>query len=160
MNGLLRIMIVMARDREYDDLLTDVRGRRVLLWTCNTCVRFCGGLGGKDAASALAERLVGDGVDVRGVESSSACCFMRNARRMAGSSGVCDLVLALCCDMGARNASESTGKEVLNPSVTRGPGNLDDAGEPRVASVVCGRPMVDESLSDVIARSGCHGGPF
>ena len=41
-------MTVMARDRGYDELLGDVRGRRVLVWTCNTCARLCN-IGGREA---------------------------------------------------------------------------------------------------------------
>ncbi len=153
-------MIIMARDRGYDELLPDLRGRRVLIWTCNTCARLCGGLGGKDAADALAERLSGDGVEVVGTVSSSACCFMSKASRMAESKGDCDLVLALCCDMGARNASVVTGMEVLNPVVTFGAGYLDSDGTPHVASVICGRTVRDEPIQDVAEQSGSHVGPF
>lgn len=153
-------MIVMARDRSYEDLLKAVSSHRVLVWTCNTCVRFCDGLGGRDAAESLARRLSEDGVDVVGVESSATCCFMRNAVKMAGSAEGCDLVLAVCCDIGARNASEATGVPVLNPVITFGPGYLDADGRPRVASVLCGSTVIDEPLSEAAARSGCLEGPF
>lgn len=46
-------MTVMARDRDYPDLLEDVRGRKVLVWTCNTCARMCN-IGGKEAGERLA----------------------------------------------------------------------------------------------------------
>lgn len=152
-------MIVMARDRSYADLLGDLAGRRVLLWTCNTCARFCG-VGGRDRAQELASRLSADGVDVAGVTSSSACCFMRKAREMAESAEDGELVLALCCDMGARNAGAATGLEVLNPMVTFGPGYLDDDGTPRLASIVCGKTVTDEPLPEAASRSGCQTGPF
>ena len=50
-------MIVMARDRGYDELLESLKGRRVLVWTCNTCARFCG-VGGREAAEDLRRRRV------------------------------------------------------------------------------------------------------
>ncbi len=153
-------MIIMARDRGYDELLPDLEGRRVLVWTCNTCARFCNGLGGREAAEALAERLSKDGIDVVGTVSSSACCFMSKALRMAESKKDSDLVLALCCDIGARNASAATGIEVLNPVVTFGAGYLDSDGTPRAASVICGRTVRDESLSELAEESGSHAGPF
>ena len=152
-------MQVMARDRDYGDLVGDLRGRSVLVWTCDTCARFCG-IGGRDRAEDIASRLSSDGIAVSGVVRSSACCFMRKAREMAASVEGYDMVLALCCDMGARNASEATGREVLNPVVTFGPGYLDDGGAPRIASVVCGRTVVDEPLSEAAARSGCQEGPL
>ncbi len=152
-------MIVMARDRGYRELLGDLSGRRVLLWTCNTCARFCG-VGGRERAFELASRLEADGVTVVGVASSSACCFMRKAREMADGADGFDTVLALCCDMGARNAGAATGVDVVNPVVTFGPGYLDDGGAPRVASVVCGRTVVDEPLEETASRAGCQTGPF
>lgn len=153
-------MIVMARDRDYGDLLGDLGGRRVLVWTCNTCARFCDGLGGREAADALASRLAEDGVDVAGVVSSGACCFMRNARRMAEGQSGYDTVLALCCDNGAADAREATGADVLNPVVTLGPGYLDDGGRPRVARVLDGRRVSDEGIDEAAGRAGCLTGPF
>jgi len=153
-------MIIMARDRGYDELLPDLEGHRVLVWTCNTCARFCNGLGGREAAEALAERLSKDGIDVVGTVSSSACCFMSKAAQMAESKKDSDLVLALCCDIGARNASVATGIGVLNPVVTFGAGYLDSDGTPRAASVICGRTVRDESLSELAEESGSHAGPF
>ena len=151
--------MVMARDRDYADLVGNLRGRSVLVWTCDTCARFCG-IGGRDRADDLAARPSSDGIAVAGVARSSTCCFMRKAREMASSAEGYDMVLALCCDMGARNASEATGRDVLNPIITFGPGYLDDGGTPRIASVVCGRTVVDESLSEAAARSGYQEGPF
>ncbi|MDO5862394.1 MAG: hypothetical protein Q4Q58_06355 [Thermoplasmata archaeon] len=153
-------MIIMARDRDYPDLLEGVRGGRVLVWTCNTCARLCRGLGGREAAEGLASRLSADGAEVSGVVSSSACCLMSKALSMAESAPEHDLILALCCDMGARNASAATGSPVLNPVVTFGPGYLDEDGNPRVASVVCGTTVVDESVEEAASRSGCSPGPF
>lgn len=150
----------MARDREYGDLLDSVSGKAAVVWTCNTCARLCRGMGGKEAAEALALRLSSDGVDVRGTVSSSACCLMSKALAMAESVPGDATVVALCCDMGARNAAEATGLPVINPVVTFGPGYLDADGNPRAASVVCGTVVVDESLEDAAARSGCSVGPF
>ena len=64
-------MTVMARDRGYDELLGDVRGRRVLVWTCNTCARLCN-IGGREAGDRLASKLSEDGVDVAVFVCSSA----------------------------------------------------------------------------------------
>ena len=153
-------MIVMARDRGYDELLESLKGRRVLVWTCNTCARFCG-VGGREAAEDLRRRLSADGVEASGPVSSSACGFMRNADRMAEEAGGgYDTILALCCDIGAVNAREATGREVVNPIVTFGSGNLGRDGVPHLVSVVCGRVMSDVPLPDAAADSGCFEGPF
>ncbi len=118
-------MTVMARDRDYVQLLEDVRGRRVLVWTCNTCARMCN-IGGKEAGERLAAKLAEDGVEVAGSVCSSASCYMSKADRMAASvEGEYNLVVALNCDMGARNAAESTSRDILSPVVTFGTGYLD-----------------------------------
>lgn len=153
-------MTVMARDRDYSDLLEDVRGRKVLVWTCNTCARLCN-IGGQDAGDRLVSKFREDGVDVVGCVSSSAACFMTKADRMAGSvSDDYDLVVALNCDMGARNASEATGREVLNPVVTFGTGYLDRNGRNRLATIVCGKTVYDEDAEEVAEKNGCYMTPF
>lgn len=153
-------MTVMARDRDYAQLLEDVRGRRVLVWTCNTCARMCN-IGGKDAGDRLAAKLAEDGVEVAGCVASSAPCYMTKADRMAASvEGDYDLVVAVNCDMGARNAAEATGREVLNPVVTFGTGYLDRNGRNRLATIVCGKTVYDEDAEDVAERNGCHMSPF
>ena len=152
-------MQVMARDRDYGNLVGDLRGRSVLVWTCDTCARFCG-IGGRDRAADLASRLSSDGIAVAGVVRSSACCFMRKAREMAASAEGYDIVLALCCDMGARNASEATGREVLNPVVTFGTGYIDRDGRNRLATIVCGRTVYDEDAEEVAERNGLWMSPF
>lgn len=153
-------MTVMARDRGYDELLGDVRGRRVLVWTCNTCARLCN-IGGREAGDRLASKLSEDGVEVAGCVCSSAACFMTKADRMASEAeGEYDLVVSLTCDMGARNAVEATGKEVLNPVVTFGTGYLDRQGRNRLATVVCGKVVYDEDAEAVAERNGCSMTPF
>ncbi len=154
-------MMAVARDRTYADLLRDLRGRRVLIWTCGTCARLCGGLGGADAARDLAGRLGADGADVAGTVHSSACCLMGKAMAMRGSAPEgYDTVLALCCDVGARNAAEATGAEVLNPVRTLGPGSLDAEGRPMVAVYRDGRIAGEVPLEEAASRAGCRAGPF
>lgn len=152
-------MMMMARDREYRDLLRDLEGQSAVLWTCDTCARMCG-VGGRRNAEELASKLFADGVSVKNVVSSSACCLMSKARAMADETGDADLILALCCDIGARNASASSGIPVINPVVTFGPGYLDEGGTPRAAVIVCGNVVRDEPISELIERNGCSEGPF
>lgn len=154
-------MMTMARDRTYGELLQALKGRKVLIWTCGTCARLCDGLGGKDAAADLAARLSADGIGVVGEVHSSACCLMPKALSMGGSAPEgYDLVLALCCDNGARNAGTATGIEVLNPVTTFGPGLQDAEGRPRVSVYRDGRIVGDVSLEQAVSERGCHTGPF
>ena len=124
-------MTVMARDREYDQLLEDVRGRKVLVWTCNTCARLCN-IGGQEAGQRLADRLSRDGVEVAGCVSSSAPCFMSKADRMAASvEGDYDLVVSVNCN-----------------------------GRNRLATIVCGKTVYDEDAEEVAKRNGLWMSPF
>ena len=96
-----------------------------------------------------------------GCVCSSAACFMTKADRMASEAeGEYDLVVSLTCDMGARNAVEATGREVLNPVVTFGTGYLDRQGRNRLATVVCGKVVYDEDAEAVAERNGCSMTPF
>ncbi len=151
-------MILMARKYGYRELLGNVAGRRVLIWTCNTCARLCG-IGGRENAEALASRLITDGVDVVGTVSSSACCLMSKSDRMASEAPEgYDLVLVLCCDAGTRNAKESTGADVLDPIWTFGPGYMGRDGVPRMMPTVDGDgPTLGEMCVPV--RSDPSGGP-
>jgi len=148
-------MMVMARDREYPQLLEELRGRRVLVWTCTTCARLCS-VGGNDTAVRLAGRLEEDGVDVVGTASTSASCLMpKVADRIPDPDGY-DVVLALTCDIGSACASRFTHKETVNPIDTFGKGYMGMDGSPRLSD----GPDADIPLEELAARRGRHSGPF
>lgn len=125
-------MMVMRRNADYEDLLPELRGKKVAIWTCNTCARLCNGLGGQKSAEALAEKLIADGIEVTGVLSTSASCFMSKVDSKYDEEiiGNCDVVLSLTCDVGSFCAEEMFGKPVFNPIDTLGPGYLDVNGMP------------------------------
>ena len=152
-------MMIMAREGGYAELLTKLDGVSVLIWTCNTCARLCNGLGGREAAERLAARLAADGVDVRGVMSTSASCLMSKAAVLRDAPEA-DVLLALTCDMGARCAGEVYGRTLLNPVVTFGPGYMAEDGSPRLCSVVCGRTVMDEGIEEAASRVGAEVGPY
>lgn len=153
-------MMIMAREGTYEDLAERLSGRRVIVWTCNTCARLCNGIGGREAAGRLAEGLSEKGVDVVGVMSTSVSCMMSKVLPLADGAPEADVVLALTCDMGARCAGEAFGCEVLNPLITFGPGYLDAEGRPRLCTVVCGRTVVDEDASEAAGRVGAEAMPY
>ena len=152
--------MVMTRDRGYDDLLSELRGRRVLVWTCGTCARLCDGLGGRESAERLSERLSRDGVDVVGTVSVGASCVVQKVSDNLPSDGGFDVVLALTCDIGAGCVGDCCRAEVVNPVLTFGSGYLAADGTPRLRSVVCGRTVSDESLPEVSSRHGVPTGPY
>ncbi|MBO4569360.1 MAG: hypothetical protein J5674_05350 [Candidatus Methanomethylophilaceae archaeon] len=124
-------MMVMAPGEGYGDIQEGLRGKRVFVWTCNTCARLCG-VGGREKAEEAVRLLESGGVEVAGSAAVPAACFMSNARdRLGGSEGF-DVVLALCCDIGAGCAREASGKPVVNPVETLGVGFLGEDGVPRL----------------------------
>lgn len=125
-------MLIMAREKDYSELLESLRGHRVSIWTCNTCARMCYGIGGKQSAEQLSERLTADGVDVAGVSYTSAACLetkVLDKKEEVLDSGS-DVVLALMCSVGAGCAERIFRKEVINPVRTYGFGYLSADGDP------------------------------
>ncbi|MBR4504950.1 MAG: hypothetical protein IKP20_08305 [Candidatus Methanomethylophilaceae archaeon] len=125
-------MMIVERSMGYPEIRDVLEGKRVFVWTCNTCARFCGA-GGKEYAEKMASDLKEDGLDVAGVLSTSAACFMKNAEKMAGEAQECDAILALCCGIGASCARRASSIEVINPVRTLGVGYLDSEGIPRIS---------------------------
>ena len=119
-------MLILIRDREYPELLDSVKGKKVVVWTCNTCARLCNGIGGTKAAERLAESLSSDGADVIGVRSVSASCLEDKvcARLEKEPVDDADVLISLTCDAGSSCASRISGKHVINPLITLGRGYL------------------------------------
>lgn len=154
-------VLMMARDRDYGGLLEALRGKRVAIWTCNTCARLCAGVGGADAAARLADALSRDGIDVAGAMHTSASCLQDKVRAKEDRAVLdgADVVLSLTCDVGAACAAEVFGKDVLNPLVTFGPGLVAEDGELLLCSVSGGRAECGR-VADVAEAAGLGMGPF
>lgn len=57
-------MVVSLLKLTYNELVDQLEDDdRIIVWTCNDCVRYCG-FGGREAMDALADRLEGDGYHV------------------------------------------------------------------------------------------------
>ena len=123
---------MMVRDRTYRQLVESLTGKKVAVWTCNTCARFCG-VGGAEAASRLANALSGDGVDAYYAGSTSASCFEGKVAEKLDLSKDPDVIISLTCDMGALCVMRVALREVVNPIMTLGPGFMTVDGVP----VVC-----------------------
>ncbi|WP_400240631.1 hypothetical protein [Methanomethylophilus alvi] len=150
-------MQMMLRDRDYPELLEELKGRKVLMWTCNTCARLCD-VGGRENAEALAGRLREDGVEVVGISSTGASCIASNVRRCREDvpDGY-DVVVALTCDIGSQLAGTVFGRPVVNPVETLGTGYRDDSR----ACIIFGRGGDgDVSLEKEAERLGLDTGPI
>ncbi len=147
-------MQLMLRDRDLGELVEGLRGKRVMIWTCNTCARLCD-VGGSANAQRLAAALRAEGIEVTGVASAKASCIMSSVKECRGpASESCDVVLALTCDIGSRVAGEAFGRPCLNPVVTLGTGFLDADRVP----VLRGEP--EKTLGTLSEENRLPTGPF
>ncbi len=60
-------MNIIVRNMGYGQLLSKLGNKRVLIWTCTTCARFCANIGGTDSMQMLSEQRRKAGVDVAGI---------------------------------------------------------------------------------------------
>ena len=147
-------MQLMLRDRDLAQLVSDLRGKKVMIWTCNTCARLCD-VGGSSNAQRLATALRSEGIEVTSVASAKASCIATSVRDNGGKqSEACDIVLVLACDTARIVAGEVFARPCLNPVVTVGPGYISESGTP-VSSEGMGRV-----LETVSAEEGLPAGPF
>jgi len=121
-------MMIVARNMDYDDVLNAVKGRAVSVWTCNTCAKMCNGIGGKQSADRLADKLREDGVNVVASASVSAACLMQKVCSKKEEMTGADIIISLTCDTGAICASNAFKKDILVPLATLGHGFVDDDG--------------------------------
>ena len=125
-------MLIMSRSMDYPELLGMLKGKRVAIWTCNTCARLCNNIGGTESCERLAERLSKDGVQVTKVVSTSAACLEDKVigKKDEVLSGDPEVILSMTCSAGADNASRVFGKDIINPIITFGYGLLTEDGVP------------------------------
>ena len=125
-------MLIISRTVDYSELLDMLRGKRVAIWTCNTCARLCNDIGGTESSERLAEKLRSDGVEVTGTVSTSAACLERKVidKKAEILAGDPDIVLSMTCCAGDANAKKVFGKDTVNPITTHGFGILAEDGTP------------------------------
>ncbi|MCL1905090.1 MAG: hypothetical protein FWG19_03085 [Methanomassiliicoccaceae archaeon] len=146
-------MMMILRNMEYEDLLNTVRGRNVVIWTCNTCARICNGIGGKESAARLAAKLKEDGVNVLSSMSTSAGCLMSKVTYKAPDiPDDADVIISLTCDVGVTCASKAFRKDVVAPFATVGTGFVDDDGTLVVTS--SSGAETNETLGDIAKKKG------
>jgi len=151
-------MRMIARTIGYDDVLKAVKGKTVAIWTCGTCAKLCNGIGGKEAADRLADKLKGDGVNVSASLSISAGCLMAkvNAKAAEIPDGT-DIIIALTCDTGVMCAYDAFDADIMAPLVTIGNGFMDCDGKPMVAY---GYDEDPETLDEAAKKKGMKASPL
>ncbi len=138
-------MLIVSRSVDYSELLDMLRGKKVAIWTCNTCARLCNNIGGTESSERLAEKLMKDGIEVTGVVSTSAACLEKKVidKKSEILTGSPDIILSMTCCAGDANAKKVFGKDTINPIITHGFGILAEDGTPILMD---GTPV--DSLSD------------
>jgi hypothetical protein len=126
--SVLNDMIMVARDRTYSELKVQLEGKKVVIWTCNTCARLCNGIGGDEAALNLRTALEHDGIEVFGILSTSAACLKSKVRKAEDRSVLNkgDILLSLTCDMGSLCAEEIFQMKAINPLISIGYGYVEE----------------------------------
>ena len=120
--------MMILRGMGYGDVLNVVKGKNILVFTCNTCAKLCS-VGGQDAADRLSEKLRKDGTKVSSAVSVSAACLMSKVvRKAAEIPEDTDVIVSLTCDIGVACVSKAFGKDVLAPLTTVGCGYVDADG--------------------------------
>ncbi len=145
-------MIIAGRNRDYKEVAESLKAKKVLMITCNTCVRLCGDIGGKKAADDLSEKLISDGIDVIEVIDVSAACIAKKICNKLTQSKVkaSDVIFALTCPLGAASIAAVSGIDVFNPLEMIGMGYLDEDGVPIVVSSSC--DFSEEMPADEVAE--------
>ena len=152
-------MLIMARDRSYEELLETLRGKKVHIWTCNTCARLCYELGGRASAEKLAAKLKLDGIAVTGISAVPASCMDTSVKKGVVSADT-DIVVTLTCDMGSELAGDFIKKDLLNPINTFGPGMFTDDDGPVLVTRSDDGTLLKKRLLDLSGTNNPEDIPF
>jgi hypothetical protein len=152
---------MVVRDRPYSELKDDLVGKKVVIWTCNTCARLCFDIGGAESAERLAAALRKDGIEVLGVLHTTASCIEKKVREKydEGMFGKADVVLSLTCNIGALCAERAFKKEILNPIATVGAGFIGEGRKIFVCEEKNGGLAIKE-LSEIAKEKGLWCDPY
>jgi len=152
---------MVVRDRPYSELRDSLAGKKVVIWTCNTCARLCYDIGGEASAQRLAEALRNDGIEVLGVLHTGASCIEKKVREKYDETLFknADVVISMTCNIGSLCAEMAFGKEVMNPLATLGAGFIGENRRILLCEDKGGRLEVRD-LRDVAAEKGLWCDPY
>ncbi|NLP45593.1 MAG: 4Fe-4S binding protein [Epulopiscium sp.] len=124
-------MIISLRDISYEELKNKLsKDDKILLWSCNTCIKFCG-VGGYDKMVLLEKMLTADGYTVIGKELVSIACLYSLTEQHQQDPNKKELfdeataVISLTCEDGYETAEAVfKDKKVIRVVKTLGVGNF------------------------------------
>ncbi|MFQ6123672.1 MAG: hypothetical protein ACE5R6_03575 [Candidatus Heimdallarchaeota archaeon] len=122
-------MIVSLRTLTYNELKGQLsKDDKIVIWTCNLCIRFCG-VGGETVANDLAAKLKDDGFNVLHVETIGYGCHLglvRNRTREVITKGIFEqanaFIVLSCTDGFEKVERVFRKKKVIQASATVGIG--------------------------------------
>ncbi|NME94555.1 4Fe-4S binding protein [Clostridium cochlearium] len=124
-------MIISLRSLSYEELKSKLsKDDKIVLWTCNTCIKFCG-IGGFDKLVTLEKLLKSDRYNVIGKELVSIACMYSLAEQHKNDPKKRDMfneattIITLTCEDGYINTCNVfKDKKVIGIAKTLGIGNF------------------------------------
>ncbi|MBV1820149.1 hypothetical protein ACIR03_09125 [Clostridium cochlearium] len=124
-------MIISLRSLSYEELKSKLsKDDKIVLWTCNTCIKFCG-IGGFDKLVTLEKLLKSDGYNVIGKELVSIACMYslaeqhKNDPKKREMFNEATTIITLTCEDGYINTCNVfKDKKVIGIAKTLGIGNF------------------------------------
>ncbi|RKZ21703.1 hypothetical protein DRQ16_03260 [bacterium] len=166
-------MIVTLRKLSYEDLKKKLKKEdKIVIWSCNNCVKFCNGLGGREAMARLKEKLEKDGFNVIHTELIGLSCVLDLVHLRALEEPTktifeeATVIIPLACEDGYENLKHVfKDKRIIDVPLTVGLGvfstefgalrltvPFEDTG---IEAKVEGIP-----LEEVAKKLGVYAGPF
>lgn len=165
-------MIVSLRRMTYDGLKKNLKkDNKIVVWACNNCIKFCDGLGGREAMNNLANKLEMDEYNVIHRELIGTSCLLDLVRKRRTDEATTKVfeesttIIPLTCEDGYENVKHVfNDKNVINATKTIGLGvfstkkgmyinyPFEDTGlEPSVEGI---------SLREAAKKMGLYSGPY
>ena len=166
-------MIVSLRKISYTELKSQLKkDDKIVIWSCNNCVKFCKGLGGREAMKNLKEKLEKDGFNVIHTELIGLSCVLDLVHLRAIEEPTksifedATVIIPLTCEDGYANLKHIfPGKRIVDVPLTVGLGVFStEFGELRLTIPFeeTGLKFTPEGipLEEVAKKLGVYAGPF